>query len=434
MKIDKITLKLIKYFTLIISIAILIAFIGSSVFILQFYKENEFNVLKNAAHEVEKGLNEGYTYDNLSINAILIKDNTIVSIGRKKMGIINSLKDINFESLNEMGTFKNMGKQDFLYYKLNTEFGSIITFQNNRLNSNSLKIIYIMLIVIFLIAVSLCIPLMFYVGKKFTRPILILKKASQMIANGNFKSEIKINTKDEMEDLATSLNSMAIDLEKKYILQKEFIANVSHDFKTPLSVMRSYSEAIKDGLVSGDNAKDYAKEIINEADRLNILVMDILELSKLQNGNFSISKEPINVKLLLKECTQKFIPIAGKQNISISLNAHECSIYGNKHYLIRVIYNFIDNALKFSYKNESIEVYTSFINEKVKISIVNKGKVIPKDIIDNIWNRYYKNSKSGGMGLGLPICSEILKLHKFQYGVLSNDSKTEFYFIAQVIH
>lgn len=434
MKIDKITLKLIKYFIAIISIAILIAFIGSSIFISQFYKKNEFNILKNSAHEIENSLNEGYTYDDLSINAILIKDNTLVSIGRKKMGIINSLKNIDFKSLNEMGTFENMGKQTFLYYKLDTAFGSIITFQNSKLSSNFLKAIYIILLVIFLIALSLCIPLISYVGKKFTRPILILKKASQKIAHGDFTSQIKINTKDEIQDLATSLNAMSIDLEKKYTLQKEFIANVSHDFKTPLSVMRSYAEAIKDGIVTCDNAKEYANEIINEADRLNLLVMEILELSKLQNSSFSLTKESININSLLKECIQKFLPIANKKNIFISLNADSCNIYGNKTYLMRAIYNFIDNAIKFTPENETIKVFTSLINEKIKISIVNTGKTISKEIIDNIWNRYYKNSKSGGMGLGLPICKEILELHNFDYGVLSKDSKTEFYFIASIIN
>ncbi|MCY6370211.1 sensor histidine kinase [Clostridium ganghwense] len=432
MKLDKITLKLIKYFVSILSVIIFICFIGSSVFLSQFHKNSQFKLLKSSAEEIYSSLKEGYFYEDVSINAIIIKDNKIISLGRKKMGMINSLRHIDFNTLPQQGSFKNMGNQSFLYYKLSTEFGDILTFQNSKYSSEYLKLIYIILLTIFILALVLCIPLISYVGKKFTHPILKLQKTSQEIAGGNFNTKIDINTQDEIEDLAHSLESMATSLQKKYDLQRDFIANVSHDFKTPLSVMRSYSEAIKDGIVSDEEAKSYAEEIINEVDRLNKLVIEIMELSKLQSGKLPLNKEYFNIKDLLNECIDKFKPIANEKNISLVLDANNVEIYGDRHYLLRVIYNFVDNALKFSPKNETVTVCTAFVDKRIKVSVINRGMGISKNMLNNIWNKYYKHTKSGGIGLGLPICSEILNLHNFEYGVISEENKqTEFYFLAQ---
>lgn len=433
MKLDKITQKLIRYFIYIISIAILLCFIASSIFLSKFYKKSQLKLLKSSAEEIYSSLKQGYLYENIAIDAVIIKDNEIVSIGRKKIGIINSLKNIDFNKLPEEGSFKHMGNQSLLYYKLSTEFGYILTFEKGNYSSEYLRITYSILLVIFLLSLVFSIPLISFVGKKFTRPILKLQKASQEIAGGNFDTKIQINTADEIEDLANSLNSMAISLQKKYQLQRDFIANVSHDFKTPLSVMRSYSEAIKDGIVHGEDAKNYAEEIINEVDRLNKLVIGIMELSKLQGGRLPLNKESFNIKELLSECIDKFTPIALKKNISLVLDADDVQIYGDKSYLLRVIYNFVDNALKFSPKDKDIIVSTEFVDKGIKVSVIDKGIGISEDMITNIWTKYYKHSKSGGMGLGLPICSKILKLHNFEFGVFSDENKqTEFFFIAPI--
>ncbi len=433
MKLDKITQKLIKYFIYIISTAILVCFIASSVFLSEFYKKTQLKLLKNSAEEIYSSLKQGYLYENIAIDAVIIKDNEIVSIGRKKIGIINSLKNIDFNKLPEEGSFKHMGNQSLLYYKLSTEFGYILTFEKGNYSSEYLRITYSILLVIFLLSLVFSIPLISFVGKRFTRPILKLQKASQEIAGGNFDTKIQINTADEIEDLANSLNSMAISLQKKYQLQRDFIANVSHDFKTPLSVMRSYSEAIKDGLVHGEDAKNYAEEIINEVDRLNKLVIGIMELSKLQGGRLPLNKESFNIKELLSECIDKFTPIALRKNISLVLDADDVQIYGDKSYLLRVIYNFVDNALKFSPRDKDIIVSTEFVDKGIKVSVIDKGIGISENMITNIWTKYYKHTKSGGMGLGLPICSEILKLHNFEFGVFSEENKqTEFFFIAPI--
>ncbi|MCY6960198.1 HAMP domain-containing sensor histidine kinase [Clostridium brassicae] len=433
MNLNKITLKLIKYFIYIISTAILICFIGSSTFISKFYKQTQLKTLQKSAYDIYEGLKEGYMYEDLSISIVVIKDNKVIPLGRRKMAIQGAFRNVDFNSLSTEGTFKNIGNESFLYYKMPTELGDIIAFENTKYSSDYLKIIYLTLLIIFILSIILCIPLISYIGKKFTNPIIELKKSSQKIASGDFNFNPNIRTGDEIEELAMSLQSMAINLEKKYELQKDFIANVSHDFKTPLSIIRSYSEAIKDGLVEGQDINNYAGEVIEEVDRLNKLVIEILELSKLQSGKIPLSKEYLNIKTLLKECIEKFRPLSKEKNISLLLKGEEFKIYGDRTYLLRVIYNFIDNALKFSPCNEEVLVCTSYVNSNVKVSIINKGNGISQNMLENIWHKYYKHEKSGGIGLGLPICSEILTLHKFEYGVISKENQeTEFYFLAPI--
>lgn len=280
----------------------------------------------------------------------------------------------------------------------------------------------------------LCIPFISYMGKKFTYPILKLQQASNEIANGNFNIYIDISTKDEMEDLSFSLKNMASKLEKKHSMQRDFIANVSHDFKTPLSIIRNYSEAIIDGLIDADESKKYSKEIIEEVDKLNVLVLDILELSKLQEGAYKLDKSYFSLYTFLSSCINKFIYKAQNKNIIMNLNFQidnkEIYVYADKVALERVLYNFIDNAIKFSTVNSIIEISSKYNNDDIIVSVKDNGFGIEEKMLDEIWNRYYKHSKSGGMGLGLPICSEILKLHNFEYGVKSIAlNGSTFYFV-----
>lgn len=429
-KFDKITWKLIKYFIYIISIAILICFIGSSLFLSKFYMKNQYKDLKTSSEEIYLSLKEGRPYENIFGNAIIINNNFIQPIGGKRMGLMNNLKNVDFKSLPEQGSFENAVGEHFIYYKLSTELGDIVVFQSSRDISEYLKVIYIVLIFIFLLALFLCIPFISYLGKKFTMPILKLQRASQEIANGNFNANIPITTGDEIEDLSHSLQSMAHSLDKKNELQRNFISNVSHDFKTPLSVIRSYSEAIKDGLVDASETKEYSQEIIEEVDRLNNLVMAIMELSKLQNGKLKLNKSHFNIKPLLQECIDKLSTIAKQKNITISLEGADIEVYADEAYLFRVIYNFLDNAIKFSPNNGSVTLCISPADKSTKISIIDHGIGIESDKLNTIWTRYYKHDNRGGMGLGLAICAEILKLHDFDYGAESTPNKiTEFYFI-----
>ncbi|KOA18154.1 signal transduction histidine-protein kinase BaeS [Clostridium homopropionicum DSM 5847] len=442
MTFDKITWKLIKYFIAIISIVILICFIGSSIFLSKFYISNKYDNLKATSESIYEVIKDGQSPNNLSVNALLIANDNVSFLGNtgnqgggKRMGMLNNLSNINFASLGNKGKFTNRLGESFIYYKLSTEMGDIITFESDQDISYYLQVIYIVLVVIFLLALIVCIPFISYLGKKFTRPILQLKKASQEISMGNFAFPISITTGDEIEELSQCLSSMAINLQKRHKLQRDFIANVSHDFKTPLSVIRSYSEAIKDGIVNDYQVKEYSEEIIKEVDRLNNLVIGIMELSKLQGGELKLNKQNFNIENSLKECAERFSTVAKNKNIALILNSENVEVFGDEAYILRVLYNFTDNAIKFSKSNSHVYLKAYSVDNYVKVSVIDEGIGIEKEMLENVWNRYYKHAKSGGMGMGLAICAEILKLHNLSFGVESiPNEKTEFYFtIPKVI-
>lgn len=431
---DKITIKLIKYFMLIIALILGICIIVSSIFLSKFYLKMQYDTLQSTAKEIYSSLNSNVpitdTITDTNVNAILIKENNIIPLTNVKMGMMPYLRSANENSFKVKGIFKNAMGLEFLYYNLKTEKGDIVVFQNNKYSSEYIKIIYIFLFFIFIFAMILSIPLISLIGKKFTNPILKLEKVASSISKGNFEVVCNIKTNDEIETLSNSIGKMATDLKKKYQLQRDFVANVSHDFKTPLSVIRSYSEAINDGLVDENNTKKFSGEIIREVDRLNSLVMDLLQLSKLQDGVYSLNKQPINLSKFVSESVNLLTPITLEKNISIITSIKPLEIYADEKYLKRVLYNFIDNAIKFSKPDSKIEVATFDEPKFIKLSVKDYGVGIDPNSLDDIWDKYYKNSQSGGMGLGLPICREILKMHGFEYGTASSpEYGTEFYFL-----
>jgi len=427
---DKITKKLMKYFISIITIVVLLCFAGSSVFLSKIYIKQQQKQLETKAQEIYSALKQNTSYETIDTIALLVRDNNVLPLTSGKMGMMGFFRQVDFSKLTSSGTLKNPMGESFLYYKLESELGDIIVLQNTTASKYYLKVIYIMLSVVFVLAILLSIPLIAYFGKKFTKPIIKLQKASTELANGNFKVDMGVHSDDEIEALSLSLKSMASSLDKKHALQKSFIANISHDFKTPLSVIRSYSEAIQDGLVDSEAIGQYSKDIISEVDKLNSLVMDLLQLSKFQEGGYRLNLDTFNLREFLQSCLNRFYAPASEKDLELVLTCPEVEATGDTNYLSRVLYNFIDNAIKFSHPSSRVEINAIEVDAGIKVSVKDYGIGLDPDILKDIWSRYYKNSESGGIGLGLAICSEILKLHHFEYGVDTGDHTfTEFYFI-----
>lgn len=432
----RLTLRLIKYFIAIISFVIIICFISSSIFLSYIYTNMEYSQLETAANKIYEAMKKGQEFSDIVseyqiTSAFLIKDKEITVLTSAKMGIMPITKNVDINNLPQKGKYVGSNKEELLYYKKSSDMGDIVIIRNNRFSNAFLKAMYIILSVIFLIALLIAIPIVALLGKKITNPIIKLEKASMDITQGKFDIDVDVNTKDEIEQLSKSLKIMADTIEKKNDLQRDFIANVSHDFKTPLSVIRNYSEAIYDDILDEKGKKEYLKGIIKEVDRLNYLVMDILQLSKLQGGGDIFKKEHFNISEFLLSFKNSFdIQMQQKKlNFNIIIPASNIEMYGDERYLYRVIYNFIENAIKFTGELGFIELYGKEIGEEIQIGVKDNGIGIDEKYLDDIWQRYYKNKISGGMGLGLAICSEILNLHGFKYGVSSKVGKgTEFYF------
>lgn len=439
----KLTLRLIKYFIGIISFVSIVCFTASSIFLSTIYTNMQYLNMKEASDIVYENLKAGKEYsDVLSeyqiTNAFLSKEGKINSIMPNKMGNMFMMRNNNFSNLSEKGKYKNGMNEEFLYYKKSTDIGDIILLRNNRFSVEYMNSAYIILAVIFISAVIISVPIVSALGKKLTRPILKLQKAAMDITKGNFNIDVDVDTKDEIQELSNNIKDMADTIEKKTVMQRDFIANVSHDFKTPLSVIRNYSEAIYDDILEEEDKKQYLKEIIHEVDRLNVLVMDILQLSKLQGGKVDIlKKEQFNISDFLFDFKNTFKVQLQNKNITFNMQVKDSSsdILADRNYLYRVVYNFIDNAIKFSNENGVIQLCAEERDTSIRVSVKDNGIGIDKNYIEDIWDRYYKNKESGGMGIGLAICSEILKLHNFEYGVVSEKGEmTEFYFIAPKVN
>jgi len=431
----KLTLRLIKYFVGIISSVVIICLILSGLFLTFIYTDIQYSEMKTASAKLYEAVKSESQYSDIISeyqisNAFILKNGVITALNANMMGM---MKNINLSELSEKGKYVNPRNEEFLYYKSSTDIGDIILLQNNKFSSTYMRYTYIILGVIFLIALLISIPIVAFLGKKITEPVIMLQKASLDITKGKFDIDVNVKTNDEIQELSKSLKFMAAAIEKKDIMQRDFIANVSHDFKTPLSIIRNYSEAIYDDILEEQEKKEYLKEIISEVDRLNSLVIDILQLSKLQSGKYTLEKQDFNLSEFLLGFENIFRVQIQQKNIHFNVKTSDLNldILGDRKYLYRVIYNFIDNAIKFCVQDGSIELNFFEIEEGLKIYVKDNGVGIDSKYLDDIWERYYKNEKSGGMGMGLAICSEILKLHNFKYGVLSEiEEGAEFFFIV----
>ena len=289
------------------------------------------------------------------------------------------------------------------------------------------------MILIFLFSMILSSIISLYLGKKFTKPIVELQKRADDISKGIYTNGIDINTKDEIQELNLSINKMSNELERKDKLQREFISNVSHDLKTPLSVIRANGEVIRDGLVQGEELIDYATNIIDEVDILTELVSEILVLSKIRDNKSIINPTYTNFIDFINESYYK---------LKNTLNLNERLVLKNEiednkllapidnSYLYRVLSNFVTNAIKHSKSEDNIIFGIRNLEDGIDVYIKDYGIGINESQQKDIWERYYKGEKSGGMGLGLAISKEIILGHNFNYGIRSNYNKgCEFYFI-----
>lgn len=245
------------------------------------------------------------------------------------------------------------------------------------------------------------------------KPIKRLSTASKEVAKGNFNIEVKIKSKDEIGQLTADFNLMTKELKNIDFLRKDFVSNVSHEFKTPITSIKGFAKLIRDGKLSNDQLKEYSEIIVNESERLSLLSSNLLKLSELdskmlreQSKSFSLD-EQIRKTILMLEVQWS------KKEIELDINIEEISIIGHKHLLHEVWLNLIQNAIKFSKQSGIIKIRLYRDRDIVKVEISDNGIGIADEDKEHIFERFYKGDKSRsktGNGLGLVIVKEIVKL------------------------
>lgn len=303
------------------------------------------------------------------------------------------------------------------------------------------------------------------IAKRFTKPISELESIANKMSKLDFSHKYKEkDTDDEINNLGKSINSMSDKLEKtinelqktnieleKDIekkskideMRKQFVSDVSHELKTPIALIQGYAEGLVENVVTDEESKNfYANVILDEANKMDLLVKQLLELMKLEYGNREFNNQKFDISELIQEVVRKSTLIIEEKNVEIKLNI-EKPLYVNadEFYIEQVINNYFINALKHvqEINGEKLIKIDSEIKEngKVKIAIFNTGKNIKEEDLTRIWNRFYKvdearNREDGGTGIGLAIVKAIMNNYKCEYGVKNKENGVEFYFELNV--
>lgn len=254
-------------------------------------------------------------------------------------------------------------------------------------------------------------------------------------ASGNLKYNIDINTNDEMGYLASTMNYMGDELERSNEYQKQFVANVSHDFRSPLTSIKGYAEAISDGTIPQEMYPKYLGIITSEAERLEKLTRSMLYLNNMDK-QMMLNIESFDINAVIKDTAAVFEVICRQKKIQIELLLSGKNLYvsADKGKIQQVLYNLLDNAIKFSNKSSTIMIETTEKHGRVYISVKDTGVGIPKEKQNKIWDRFYKIDISRGKdrkgtGLGLAIVKEIINAHEQNITVISTEGVgTEFIF------
>lgn len=283
------------------------------------------------------------------------------------------------------------------------------------------------LILVTVLVLGLSLLVAYFISKKLSKPIININNMAKDISNGNYevinnnKSDIK-----EIDELADTLNKTAKELAKSDTLKRELMANVSHDLKTPLTMIKAYAEMVRD--VTYNNKKKREANlnvIIEESDRLNILVNDILELSKIQANTENITKEKFDLDKLIKSIIKRYDILVSNENYKFIYNGiKKIYIQEDKKRIEQVLYNLINNAIQ--YTGEDKQVTINLINNEssIKVQVCDTGVGIEKEELKYIWDKYYKIDKSykrntKGTGIGLSIVKNICIQNNIGYGVTS---------------
>lgn len=283
------------------------------------------------------------------------------------------------------------------------------------------------LLLISAILILLSVALAYVLSKTITRPIVQLNRASKNLAEGSFSSD-GIGGYQEIEELSETLSDAASEIRQVERLRRELIANVSHDLRTPLTLIAGYSEAMRD--LPGENTPENLQIIIDETTRLSELVTDLLDLSKLEAGMDQLQKEEIEVVGFVTDILKRYDKMIAQQGYTIKLEKTQDRffVFADSLKLGQVIYNLINNAIHYCGEDKTVTVRLKGLDGNLLVEIEDNGPGIPKDKLGEIWDRYYRvdtnhEAQRVGTGLGLSIVKKVLQLHNARFGVRSEEGK-----------
>lgn len=313
------------------------------------------------------------------------------------------------------------------YVFIHEPMKQIVSFHDDILNISYLTLLILMLVLLLLLGLFL---LTFY------RPLHKIIKGADAYAEGDFNYKINVSGGGEIGYIAASFNYMANELNTLEDDQRKFVSNVSHDFRSPLTSIKGYVEAMLDGTIPVEMQGKYLNIILFETERLTKLTHSLLELNKYGSHGTILDRTSFDINQTIKTTALTFEGVCKEKRISfhLILTGQQLFVTADMAKIQQVLYNLIDNAVKFSHHDSEITIETTAKNEKVFVSVKDTGIGIPKDSQSKIWERFYKTDLSRGKdkkgtGLGLAIVKEIIQSHDENINVISTEGVgTEFIF------
>ena len=497
MKLNKLSLKWkLFFFILAFSVVVIFVFCFFQMFLLdRFYRDNKMERVEKLVYNITE------TIDDVSFDELLQDNNEVNSkilsmanenearvifsskvgenmITMKSRGISGSdrLSKYNEEEMNRFimdvwklsGSYQRNGKKFFVVLTDNPDEKFALQVLDTDKTSNNALIcgqfirngssVYLLLVdsrltpvtpaveafrnqLVFITSIVVILTLIsaLMISKAISKPISNMNESAKKLATGNYDVTFKGEGFLEIAELNDTLNYAVEELKKTETLQRELLANVSHDLKTPLTLISGYAEMIRD--IPSENNPENIQIIIDEANRLGVLVNDLLSLSKISSRTEPLNLSVYDINNNLINIVERFNKLLESKGFVVNyLDKGPIYVNADNRKIEQVIYNLINNAVNYSGDSRKIEVESKITDQKVRISVKDYGIGIKKDELEYIWDRYYRVDKGHqrsvqGSGLGLSIIKGILEYHGFEYGVESVENVgSTFYFIMPIIN
>lgn len=427
---------------------LIVLWLLQTVFFQSYYevvKKGEIIKVANSVISKNDSTDIQYTIDNYayrySVNIYIISNNRVIYISDISNKLNSSFQgnisiNLNLLKEKEITRIKNDKLNIDMYAYIATDNYSdkvLVTTPVEALDS-TVKILTTQLQYITIILILLAGIISIYLSKKLTKPIKDIEIKAKELGNGNYTVKFDTGSYTEIDSLSNTLNKTTEQLSKTDNLRRELISNVSHDLKTPLTMIKSYAEMLIDLPQTKKKREEKLNIIIEETDRLTILVNDIIALSKLESNIDELNIQLVNLSDLINIIIKRFSYLVELDNYKFQTNIVD-NLYTkvDKNKISQVIYNLISNAINYTGKDKKVIINLYEKDSKIIFEVKDTGKGIAKQDIEKIWDKYYKvevNHKRNvvSTGLGLSIVKNVLTKHNLKFGVNSIKNKgTTFY-------
>ena len=449
MKSNSLKVQIWKYLSIFSIFILSFLWLFQVLFLNKFYEFSKIKQLDNTINLIKESYNNNSLYSNVDNYA---EDNGIcIQIFTDKKIIYDSQifnKGCMPKNVDYRDVFIKSSLDKETYKLINPRFNNEVLLKAIKLNSNTyaflssslqpldgaVEIIKKELVIVSIMVLLFSFLIGYFISKKLSKPIEKINKTAKIMAQGDYENAYFFIDENilELNELVATLNQTNDQLTKIDELQKEILANVSHDLKTPLTMIKAYAEMVRDLTYKDDiKREDNLNVIIEETDRLNLLVNDIIELTKINNDLQNLNITEFDLVELINSIINRFSIMDAN---FVFKNKLPIIVKADKIRIEQVIYNLIINAINYTGKDKKVIINLKENDKYVHVEIKDTGKGIDEEDLKLIWKRYYKVDKKyrrekKGSGIGLSIVENILKKHKFNYGVNSIKNKgTTFYF------